>query len=126
MSMSALKLIPQPEFCEILRSTVWCNRYLLDKAGRNAIIPKPQNGPEARDKRQFLVLSPLRSTRQSQRKYEAGASGFYGVRLSSSGERWKARIVYGGKKHHLGTFDTKQEAALAYTTRRQGSADRPS
>jgi hypothetical protein len=66
MSMSALKLTPQPEFCEILRS-VWCNRYLLDKAGRNAITPtptpspslKPQFGIQTRDKRQFLVLSPL-------------------------------------------------------------------
>jgi hypothetical protein len=40
------------------------------------------------------------------------ASGFYGV--SASGKRWQARIAYGGKKHHLGSFGTKQEAALAY------------
>jgi hypothetical protein len=30
------------------------------------------------------------------------------------GKCWKACIQYGGKQHHLGTFDTKQEAALAY------------
>jgi hypothetical protein len=30
------------------------------------------------------------------------------------GKRWKAQIYYGGKKHGLGRFDTKQEAALAY------------
>jgi hypothetical protein len=40
------------------------------------------------------------------------ASGYYGVR--ASGKRWHAYISYGGKKHSLGTFDTKQEAALAY------------
>jgi hypothetical protein len=40
------------------------------------------------------------------------ASGFYGV--SANGKRWKARIRYGGKEHSLGTFDTKEEAALAY------------
>jgi hypothetical protein len=57
-------LIPQPEFCEILRSD-WRNRYLLDKAGRNAISPtpspplKPQFGPEARDKPWFLILNLL-------------------------------------------------------------------
>jgi hypothetical protein len=39
-------------------------------------------------------------------------SGFHGV--TANGKRWVARIYYGGKKHHLGTFDTKQEAALAY------------
>jgi hypothetical protein len=41
-----------------------------------------------------------------------GASGYYGV--SASGERWMAQISYGGKKHHISTHDTKQEAALAY------------
>jgi hypothetical protein len=39
-------------------------------------------------------------------------SGFYGV--SANGKRWKAHISYGSKQHHLGTFDTKQEAAFAY------------
>ena len=29
-------------------------------------------------------------------------------------KRWQAEIGYGGNKHNLGTFDTKQEAALAY------------
>jgi hypothetical protein len=39
-------------------------------------------------------------------------SGFYGVR--ASGKRWQAQITYGGKQHHIGSFNTKQEAALAY------------
>jgi hypothetical protein len=30
------------------------------------------------------------------------------------GKRWQARISYDSKKHNLGCFDTKQEAALAY------------
>jgi hypothetical protein len=40
------------------------------------------------------------------------SSGFCGV--SASGKRWLAHIYYDGKKHSLGTFDTKQEAALTY------------
>jgi hypothetical protein len=40
------------------------------------------------------------------------ASGYYGVRASK--KRWAAHIRYGGKQHTLGTFDTNQEAALAY------------
>jgi hypothetical protein len=39
-------------------------------------------------------------------------SGFYGV--SASRKRWTAHSYYDNNKHHLGTFDTKQEAALAY------------
>jgi hypothetical protein len=29
-------------------------------------------------------------------------------------KRWRATIHYDSKQHSLGTFDTKQEAALAY------------
>jgi hypothetical protein len=28
--------------------------------------------------------------------------------------RWLARVSYDGKQHSLGSFDTKQEAALTY------------
>jgi hypothetical protein len=34
--------------------------------------------------------------------------------VTAQQKRWKARIHYGDKRHHLGTFDTKQEAALVY------------
>ena len=35
--------------------------------------------------------------------------------MYASGKRWQAQIYYGGSKQRgLGTFDTKQEAALAY------------
>jgi hypothetical protein len=40
------------------------------------------------------------------------ASGFYGVYAAK--KRWAAKICYDSKKHFLGCFDTKQEAALAY------------
>jgi hypothetical protein len=40
------------------------------------------------------------------------ASGFYGV--TANKKRWQAQIHYDSKKYHLGTFDTKEEAALAY------------
>jgi hypothetical protein len=42
-------------------------------------------------------------------------SGFYGV--SAAKKRWRAQIFYDGKQYRLGTFDTKQEAALAYDRR---------
>ena len=52
------------------------------------------------------------------------ASGFYGV--SANHKRWKAWICYNSKHHHLGTFDSKQEAARAYDRKaRQCGEDRP-
>jgi hypothetical protein len=52
------------------------------------------------------------------------ASGFYGV--FANRKRWKTQIWYNSKKHSLGTFDTKQEAALAYDKEaRQCGKDKP-
>jgi hypothetical protein len=34
--------------------------------------------------------------------------------VSAIKKRWKAIVCYDRKVHHLGCFDTKQEAALAY------------
>jgi hypothetical protein len=39
-------------------------------------------------------------------------SGYCGV--SANGKRWAAKVHYGGKHHYIGSFSTKQEAALAY------------
>jgi hypothetical protein len=52
--------------------------------------------------------------KKAEKKRRRAAEGprFYGV--SANNKRWHARIGYGGKQHHLGTFATKQEAALAY------------
>jgi hypothetical protein len=46
------------------------------------------------------------------RPTHTGPSGFTGVYANK--KQWQARIWYDGKLHHIGTFDTKQEAALAY------------
>jgi hypothetical protein len=46
--------------------------------------------------------------------------------VRASGKRWRAEIHYDGKTHNLGTFDTKQEAALAYDREaRQRGKDKP-
>jgi hypothetical protein len=34
--------------------------------------------------------------------------------VAVSGKRWQATICYDSTHHHLGTLETKQEAALAY------------
>jgi hypothetical protein len=44
----------------------------------------------------------------------------------ANGKRWTAYIRYDSKRHNLGCFDTKQEAALAYDREaRQCGEDKP-
>jgi hypothetical protein len=52
-------------------------------------------------------------TKAQQRVRARPPSGYYGV-YANNGKRWQARITYGSKQRGLGTFDTKQDAALAY------------
>jgi hypothetical protein len=40
------------------------------------------------------------------------SSGFYGV--SAKRKRWQAKISYNSKQHNLGSYDTREEAAVAY------------
>jgi hypothetical protein len=40
------------------------------------------------------------------------APGYYGVYMD--GKRWRARINYDCKQYSLGSFNSGQEAALAY------------
>ncbi len=45
-------------------------------------------------------------------KYSCNTSGFKGVFIS--GEKWISKIRVTGKTIYIGTFETKEEAALAY------------
>jgi hypothetical protein len=52
------------------------------------------------------------------------SSGYCGVYAKK--KRWQASFLFGGKRRHLGTFDTKQEAALAYDREaRQCGGEKP-
>jgi hypothetical protein len=48
----------------------------------------------------------------NRRTPKSNTSGVKGVRLENG--RWRARIKVGGKKLHLGSFDTIEEASAAY------------
>jgi hypothetical protein len=46
--------------------------------------------------------------------------------VTAARKRWQAKIYYDSKLHYLGTFGTKQEAALAYDrVVRQCGEDKP-
>lgn len=47
-------------------------------------------------------------------KQANNSSGFKGVSFRKDRKKWLAKITKNGKAHHVGLFDSKEEAALAY------------
>jgi len=60
----------------------------------------------------------IRSCTQAQNnaniKRQASASGYKCVYPNCTGTRWVAQITNGGKRRHIGTYDTPEEASAAY------------
>ena len=83
-----------------------------------------QNGQTLDNQRKNLRLCNASQNVANSRRNRNNTSGFKGV--SANRKRWKAQIgsLDCGTFKHLGTFDTKEEAALAYdaeATSRYGS-----
>jgi hypothetical protein len=59
------------------------------------------------------IVSQGPNIQNARRDRTNGASQFIGLRIRESG-KWQARISNGYVMHSLGTFDTEEEAAIAY------------
>lgn len=58
-----------------------------------------------------LVEATASTNSKNQSIYKNNKSGFHGV--TAHGNKWRARININGVKHHIGIFDTIEEAAKA-------------
>ena len=59
-----------------------------------------------------LATPSLNNANQNRRR--DNTSGFKGVVFSKWHQKWLARIQVNGKSFHLGCFETREEAAIAY------------
>lgn len=50
----------------------------------------------------------------NRKRAHKGTSRFKGVSRRKDRDAWRATIWVGGKQHHIGDFDTEQQAALAF------------
>lgn len=47
-------------------------------------------------------------------RVENGTSRFKGVSYMRDKDKWRSRIMIGGREKHIGLYGTEEEAALAY------------
>jgi predicted transcriptional regulator len=66
--------------------------------------------PESEEEEALEVDEPV--PKKSKRGTPNSKTGLIGV--SKSGKKYQARIRYGGTEHNLGTFNTKEQAGMAY------------
>ena len=55
--------------------------------------------------------------------FSTGTSSFAGVCWSKSAAKWEARLSHGGKRHSLGYFAEKRDAAAAVQAAREAAAE---
>ena len=85
------------------------DRFVVDKSTDE--VSFTLNFPKMSDQEREEALK-VEEPVQEKRGTPNQMTGFIGV--SKSGEKYMANITYGGIGHHLGRFDTKEQAGIAY------------
>jgi hypothetical protein len=93
------------------QSTVALHSHILPP--RDGYVVDHIDGDGLNNRRSNLRYATVAENRRNSRAAKRNKSGFKGVRASPTG-RWWAAITWDGKRQHLGTFDTAEEAAEAY------------
>lgn len=70
------------------------------------------NGNRLDNRKKNLRLATLSENAKNRKMNVENISGFKGI--TKHGRGWRAKIVSDGKRYNLGTFLTKEEAAIAY------------
>lgn len=90
---------------------IWMHRLIMNALVDKEVDHKDGNG--INNQRSNLRLCTRMQNARNTHKINA-QSGFKGVYQNSVSDKWFAKITYNNKKHYLGTFSTKEEAAYAY------------
>ena len=100
------------------KQSVALHRHLMglgiDKAYErdgSSLVVHHKNGNGLDNRRENLEIV---TQSENMRRKKPGRSGVVGVRQSADGKKWTSSICHNGKNHHLGTFQTKDEAREAY------------
>ena len=85
----------------------------MPSKARNEFPPYPNmNNP---GKEEALKVKPSKKRKRAKKRTRGNPNqhtGFIGV--IEVGKKYRTQITYGGTQHYLGTFDTKEQAGIAY------------
>lgn len=91
----------------------WMHRDVLGLTDAKAKVDHIDGNGLNNQKKNLRIVSMSQNALNAQLRID-NKSGYKGVQKSANGKRWVAGITQNHKSMHLGTFETKEEAALAY------------
>lgn len=72
------------------------------------------NGNGLDNRRENLRVCTHAENLRNKIKSINNTSGYKGVWFNKVGKKWIVHLYFDGKNHHIGQFDTKEDAAMAY------------
>lgn len=94
------------------RNTLWMHRFVLDAA--DGLDVDHINHDRLDNRRENLRQCTRAQNLANGRRHRDSTSPYKGVTWRKDISRWTARIMVRGKVHHLGCFDTAEQAHAAY------------
>jgi len=96
------------------------NKYVMEHMHRTVIdVPEHMlvdhiNGDKSDNRKSNLRLATNSQNQMNRKPNKNSSSKYKGVSWHKRDKRWRASIGCEREKYHLGSFDTEEEAALAY------------
>jgi hypothetical protein len=72
------------------------------------------NGDKLDNRRSNLRMCTLEQNSFNSKLQKNNTSGYKGVSWDKQKNKWRAKITHQGKTRHIGLYDNKHEAAIAY------------
>lgn len=105
---------PRPYiFTSVKQRTVYLHR-LITNAPQGMDVDHIDGNPLNNSRNNLRLCNRSQNLIARLRIHNTSTSGFRGVSLVKRTGRYTAQIDIGGKKFHLGTYATAEEAAIAY------------
>ena len=85
------------------------DQFVVDKNTEEVSYTLNYPNMSDHEREKAMKVEPPKKRKRGNPNQKTGLIGVYKM-----GKKYQARINYGGTKHYLGTFDTKEQAGIAY------------